>query len=175
MLISSFFTPGSSKVITKSSFVSRIVNDALRACNLDAAFTLIALERENRPHYSLFLETDTPLPDKMATLVDRGLRENVHYDLCRRLGQLGPVETVSLSSGSFARYTERLTARGVRLGDINPEELFRPYVRGSKSTGAGLGLSLVWRVCEHQDWKIKLGNRPGGGAFAELTLSPSAA
>ena len=59
---------------------------------------------------------------------------------------------------------------GPGLGEKNPSELFRSYVRGSQSPGAGLGLSLVHRLCEHQGWRITLNNRPGGGTVAELDL-----
>jgi signal transduction histidine kinase len=48
------------------------------------------------------------------------------------------------------------------------EQLFRPYVRGENSHGAGLGLSLVQRLCERQGWMINLANRPAGGAVAVL-------
>lgn len=62
---------------------------------------------------------------------------------------------------------------GPGLESANPTELFQPYVRSSKSSGAGLGLSLVWRLCEHEGWQISLANRPGGGALAQLRLSPA--
>jgi signal transduction histidine kinase len=59
---------------------------------------------------------------------------------------------------------------GTGLGDNDPSELFRSYVRDNESTGAGLGLSLVWRLCELQGWRISLENRPDGGAIAVLDL-----
>jgi signal transduction histidine kinase len=62
---------------------------------------------------------------------------------------------------------------GPGLGENNPAELFNPYIRASESSGAGLGLSLVQRLCAHQGWRISLDNRPGGGAIAELDLNPS--
>ncbi|WP_200249009.1 sensor histidine kinase [Thiococcus pfennigii] len=47
-------------------------------------------------------------------------------------------------------------------------DLFRPYVRGRDSDGAGLGLSLVQRLCARQGWRIWLADRPGGGTIARL-------
>lgn len=40
------------------------------------------------------------------------------------------------------------TGPGVGSGDNN--ELFYPYLRGSNSNGAGLGLSLVKRLCDRR-------------------------
>jgi len=55
----------------------------------------------------------------------------------------------------------------------DPEHLFKPYVRGPESTGTGLGLSLAWRLCERQQWKLILKNRPEGGAVASIHFQPT--
>jgi len=65
---------------------------------------------------------------------------------------------------------------GPGLGTDNPEYLFQPYVRGNQlreeqsSSGAGLGLSLVWRLCELAGWQVELSNRMEGGTLVELRL-----
>lgn len=59
---------------------------------------------------------------------------------------------------------------GPGLDMEDPRRLFQPYVRGIDSSGAGLGLSLVWRLCERQGWQVSLDNRHGGGAIAEIRL-----
>jgi signal transduction histidine kinase len=61
------------------------------------------------------------------------------------------------------------TGQGLQTSEI--EKLFSPYVRGGDSQGAGLGLSLVQRLCKRQGWEITLDNRPGGGTVARLTFS----
>jgi len=63
------------------------------------------------------------------------------------------------------------TGQGLQAPEI--QQLFRPYVRGGDSKGAGLGLSLVQRLCQRQGWQITLANRPGGGTVARLTFSGS--
>ncbi|MFK5986943.1 MAG: HAMP domain-containing sensor histidine kinase [Pseudomonadota bacterium] len=61
---------------------------------------------------------------------------------------------------------------GPGFDSINLEHLFQPYVQGNQSgSGAGLGLSLVWRLCELANWKVSLSNRPEGGALIELRLN----
>jgi len=61
------------------------------------------------------------------------------------------------------------TGQGLQTPEI--QKLFSPYVRGGDSRGAGLGLSLVQRLCKRQGWQITLANRPGGGTVARLTFS----
>lgn len=68
--------------------------------------------------------------------------------------------------------TLRITDSGPGLEQADPAELFQPYVRSSQSSGAGLGLSLVWRLCEHAGWRVTLANHPDGGTLAQLDLSP---
>jgi len=65
-----------------------------------------------------------------------------------------------------------ITDSGPGLDQADPAELFKPYVRGEQSSGAGLGLSLVWRLCQHEGWQISLENHPDGGTRALLWLAP---
>ncbi len=69
----------------------------------------------------------------------------------------------------------RLEAEAIEVADTGPgletsdiQQLFRPYVRSASSTGAGLGLSLVQRLCERQGWQVTLSTRPTGGTIARL-------
>ena len=60
------------------------------------------------------------------------------------------------------------TGQGLQTSEI--QQLFRPYVRSDDSKGAGLGLSLVQRLCKRQGWQVTLANRPGGGTIARLAF-----
>lgn len=60
---------------------------------------------------------------------------------------------------------------GPGVGHTDSSELFYPYMRGINSNGAGLGLSLVKRLCDRQGWRVTLANRPHGGAVAHLILT----
>ena len=42
------------------------------------------------------------------------------------------------------------------------------YHKGPDSEGAGIGLSLVKRICDRHGWRIALTSRPGGGTTATL-------
>lgn len=64
---------------------------------------------------------------------------------------------------------------GPGVGEENIEHLFKPYVRGEHSnSGAGLGLSLVSRLCELAGWRVTLANRQQGGTLVQLWLDETA-
>jgi hypothetical protein len=75
--------------------------------------------------YTLYIEAegvdDNPT---LATELDRLLRENFHYDYCRRLGQLGPARVRVVQNGA-ATYLATCQARGMKLGNIKPALLDR--------------------------------------------------
>ncbi|HTY04563.1 MAG TPA: HAMP domain-containing sensor histidine kinase [Rhodocyclaceae bacterium] len=64
------------------------------------------------------------------------------------------------------RLTVRDTGTGIRDADLH--EVFQRYRRGPESSGAGIGLALVKRVCDRQGWTIALDSREGGGTTATL-------
>jgi len=62
---------------------------------------------------------------------------------------------------------------GPGLGTDKPDYLFKPYVRGNHGrNGAGLGLSLIWRLCEQEGWRVTLNNRAAGGTLTQLRIVP---
>jgi len=63
------------------------------------------------------LYSETPADPKQ---IDAGLRENYHYDYCRRLGQLKEVAVVVVKNGE-RQYLENQVRFGMRLGDIKPQ------------------------------------------------------
>jgi signal transduction histidine kinase len=65
---------------------------------------------------------------------------------------------------------ERLTVQdsGVGIGDSEISQVFRRYYRGPASGGAGIGLSLVKRICDRYGWRIELAAVPTGGTIATL-------
>jgi hypothetical protein len=67
--------------------------------------------------YILYSETDVD-----ANLIEKGLRENFHYDYCRELGQLEKAEVVKIKNGG-RQYIDNCLRFGMRLGDIKPAYL----------------------------------------------------
>lgn len=64
--------------------------------------------------YVLYTETKVE-----ANVIDIALRENFHYDYCRKLGQLKEIEVVVIENG-MQQYVDNCVKFGMRLGDIKP-------------------------------------------------------
>ncbi|MCK9382251.1 MAG: HAMP domain-containing histidine kinase [Sulfuritalea sp.] len=68
---------------------------------------------------------------------------------------------------------DRLIVSDTGIGISNEEigRVFQRYYRGASSAGAGIGLSLVKRICDRQHWEIALESRAGGGTTATLRFT----
>jgi signal transduction histidine kinase len=65
---------------------------------------------------------------------------------------------------------EKLTVTDTGVG-MRPEELERAmerYYKGASSAGAGVGLSLVKRICDRYGWRISLDSKEGEGTSAVI-------
>jgi signal transduction histidine kinase len=76
----------------------------------------------------------------------------------------------------------RLQADRLSVGDTGlgiPREaldkVFQRLYRGQHSLGAGIGLSLVRKICERHGWAIRLDSEEGRGTLACLEFSPGGA
>jgi hypothetical protein len=103
------------------TFVGRILEDAARHFDLNG-FTMLAPEWSSPPHYLLFVESD--FAATVADFVEERLRASVHYDYCRRLGQLGPVAGIKVVQAAD-RYLRGCVALGQRPGNVKPANLRR--------------------------------------------------
>lgn len=61
------------------------------------------------------------------------------------------------------------TGRGIVAEDM--ERIFQRHYKGAASQGAGIGLSLVKRVCKRYAWEIGIASREGSGTVAELRFA----
>jgi hypothetical protein len=95
-------------------FVREHLLRVLGAADARASFTMLACEERS---YTLFIESDATDAQLLsaAEALDASLRENIHYDYCRRLGQL---EALSLFRIARNGATTFLTSSGRRLGDV---------------------------------------------------------
>ena len=124
--------------------VQEVLDAACDAHDLDPAFAMLAPDTRTPPGYTLFLQADTPdatLRD-VARRVETGLRDNYHYDYCRRLGQLGPLRLFRVTGDARPTYLERCVALGQRAGDIKPTALHSESGWSDHFDGRALGLSV---------------------------------
>jgi hypothetical protein len=108
------------------------VRAALRASLPSAtslAGYLVALERRPQPRYVLWREDHGCSSEGhvvLAQAVEQRLRQSHHYDLCRRAGQLQPLEVRTIAPGALAQaQAKRALREGHRLGTQKPEVLDR--------------------------------------------------
>jgi len=103
-------------------FVGRVLEEASSRFGLNG-FALLAPEWNRPPRYVLFVESE---PNPIARFVEERLRASVHYDYCRKLGQLAPVEGVRVVQGS-ERYLRGCEALGQKPGNVKPAYLRKEF------------------------------------------------
>ncbi len=103
------------------------IYSALRSAGLTAAFALLAPRWADPPRYVAYIDCVSWTSCLEAALADRlegELRRAHHYDHCRRLGQLAPIEVTRVRDGA-ARYLARCVQLGTKAGDVKPAALRR--------------------------------------------------
>jgi hypothetical protein len=94
-------------------FVRERLDAILREVPVPVQFAMLAYEGGA---YALFVETTGSDPAVLDVVhrLEVALCENVHYDYCRRIGQLGPLMVFRIASDASATY---LRSSGSQLGD----------------------------------------------------------
>ena len=105
--------------------VQRVLDDAFAEQDLDPVFAMLAPNNREPPGYTLFLETVAPdsVLRELARLVEARLRDNYHYDYCRKLSQLAPLRLFRVTGDAQDTYLDRCVASGQRAGDVKPTAL----------------------------------------------------
>ncbi len=67
------------------------------------------------------------------------------------------------------RATVTDTGTGIRADELN--RVFQRHYKGPTSQGAGIGLSLVKRICDRYGWRIAIDSREGVGTVAQLIFT----
>jgi hypothetical protein len=113
--------------------VQRVLDKVTGSISLDPFFMMLAPTRgsDGSTSYTLFLDR-SPRSDgekkRLKGLVEKGLRENFHYEKCRQHGQLADLRLyfVDRSPDSPEEiFTREMARRGVKVGDIKPSVLDR--------------------------------------------------
>ena len=69
------------------------------------------------------------------------------------------------------RATVTDTGSGIRADELN--RVFQRHYKGPSSQGAGIGLSLVKRICDRYGWHIAIDSREGVGTVAQMIFTAS--
>jgi signal transduction histidine kinase len=74
---------------------------------------------------------------------------------------------VLLDGGSLT-----VTDTGIGIDAKDLPRVFERYYHSQRSHGAGIGLSLVKRICERYGWTITIDSEPGFGTASHLEFAP---
>jgi len=95
------------------------VKDTLERHGIKEGFFMIAPETDR---YVLYIEAGK-VTGGIGDRIEETLRENFHYDYCRKIGQLKHLKIFKLTGNPEKEYLEECMRRGQRLGDIKPSVL----------------------------------------------------
>ena len=108
------------------TFVTTCMSAVFERHDIEPQFAMVALDKYSRtPGYALYIESNSLLPETLASELDGELKRNPHYALCTHLGQLRPLQVVVVAERAYEIYSQVLMKRGMRLGDIKPTTLSR--------------------------------------------------
>ncbi len=108
---------------------AKSISETFKEFNLSPLFFLLAPEVSNKTsaNYTLFVETKEQIDKKKLTEdLDERLRENFHYDYCRKLGQLEPMELFLIDykdKSATEVFLEEYQKKGKKIGNVKPSIL----------------------------------------------------
>ena len=106
-------------------FVTAVLSEIFAAA-APPRFAMLAPETtEAGVAYTLLVEPEDALPDRLEAALEGALRRNPHYAWCVDLGQLRPARVVQVGPQAARAYLDACVARGQRLGDVKPAALQR--------------------------------------------------
>jgi len=111
--------------------VRRCIDEALAHTGITPTFYLLAPDQkpDGTTGYTLFLEAPNlpqAAPPSLAAHLETQLRNNFHYNTCRKLGQLAPATIFTIDTTQETAteiYTKEMKQRGIKLGNIKPKAL----------------------------------------------------
>lgn len=102
--------------------VQKTLDPLFKKYNISPSFAMLACELNlSPPSYVLFVQVEEEISERVIELVselETRLRENYHYDYCRRLGQLGHIHIFRIFSKADESYILRCQAIGQKIGEI---------------------------------------------------------
>ena len=110
-------------------FVAIVLDDLMSACHVSPLFAMLAPnDSDDNFNYTLYLELpfnqrDSKNTNSLAMSLDHKLRQNFHYDYCRKLGQLAAPDIFLIDQGAREAYLIACGEQGQRLGNIKPTSL----------------------------------------------------
>jgi hypothetical protein len=100
-------------------FVAHVIRAAMTNLQPLPRFALLAPDESCLAcSYTLYVEGN--IPNEIGERLERLLCENVHYDWCRKLGQLKALRIFKIENDGYQTFVQRRRLEGKRIGDIKP-------------------------------------------------------
>lgn len=169
--------------------LQRIERGAADMADLSTALLAMARERDDERRE----------PVDLAALIEESIDKHQHLlgqrpvDICQEIlarprvaadANLLAIVIANLIRNSFT-YTERGSVRirldeqslsvadtGLGIPRAALDKVFQRLYKGARSEGAGIGLSLVRKICDRYGWSVTLDSVEGQGTRAELRFIP---
>jgi len=104
------------------AFVSQVLQQLTTNLQTTPRFAMLAPDEDSSGCcYTLYVEG--AIEAKLATRLDALLRQNPHYEWCRKLDQLRPPRVFQITADGYETFVSREMCEGTRLGDIKPVSL----------------------------------------------------
>lgn len=112
--------------------VAKVLREVLSDLEEGSYYSLLCPDGDDCVvRYALYLSTDRSVVspewvEAREQALEKKLRENFHFDYCRRIGQLGETKIRLLNIGpdsASAKFIEEMSRRGLKEGDIKPRVL----------------------------------------------------
>ena len=134
--------------------VSKVVNVAIETNrHLLSPSTSVSISGISHPHIE----------------AERTLLGIVVSNLIRNAFIFTPTGSVSITIDDRS-ITVKDTGSGIRSEELG--KVFQKHFKGAGSTGSGIGLSLVKRICDRYSWEIIIVSAEGKGTTAQLIFAP---
>lgn len=102
--------------------VAAVLHDTFSSMKVSPRYAMLAPARAAAPtHYRLYVSSDcNGNTAGLASTVDEALQSNPHYAYARRLGQLGPVQCVTVASDHVHAVLHEAHRAGHVIGSVKP-------------------------------------------------------
>ncbi|MGA8392985.1 MAG: HAMP domain-containing sensor histidine kinase [Burkholderiaceae bacterium] len=191
---------GTAEVLSELPELSDLVRKRIATVYRNAARTTLILEamlllaKEQAPDADPFCNVEdvvieaiadcTPsLEDRPVVIIAEDLT-HVHLPVERSLVYV-LISNILRNACAYTRQgcitisltTKRLqiSDTGIGMPDERLSEMFSRYAKGDESTGYGLGLSIVARICERLKWTISVNSVAGQGSVFTFTFGDNMA
>lgn len=110
-------------------FVSAIITDFMQEYRVTPSFAMLAPNEDGKEfRYTLYLELPPSqrtreIHSRFSSWLDQKLRQNFHYDYCRKIGQLKDPDLFLIDRGAMEAFVKVCELQGQRLGNIKATTL----------------------------------------------------